>query len=152
MSRKAIGNLIKQGLRKAYRSKTAPLQTASKIASRVSPRSKIAAGLAAIASPAVLNPGSGKKAAPKATEQKAPPKSPKRTIKGQSRLKGGTYTQGKRTGSKAGGGKVVSPFGLGMPGDDMSLDSPVRTNRLKKMKAGGLAIKGHGKAFLKSKR
>ena len=148
----AIGKLIKGALRKAYRSKTAPLQTASKIASRVSPRSKIAAGLAAIASPAVLNPGSGKKAAPKATKQKAPPKSPKRTIKGQSRLKGGTYTQGKRTGSKAGGGKVGSPFGLGMPGDDMSLDSPVKTNRLKKMKAGGLAIKGQGKAFLKSKR
>ena len=147
----AIGKLVKGALRKAYKAKTAPLQTASKIASRVSPRSKIAAGLAAIASPAVLNPGSGKKAAPKATEQKAPPKSPKRTIKGQSRLKGGTYTQGKRTGSKAGGGKVGSPFGLRMPGDDMSLDLPVKTNRMA-MKAGGLAIKGHGKAFLKSKR
>ena len=148
----AVGKLIKGALRKAYRAKTAPLQTASKIASRVSPRSKIAAGLSAIASPAVLNPGSGKKAAPKATKQKAPPKSSKRKIKGQSRLKGGTYTQGKRTGSKAGGGKVGSPFGLGLPGDDMSLDLPVRTNKLKKMKAGGLAVKGHGKAFLKSKR
>jgi hypothetical protein len=44
-----IGKLIKQGLRKAYKGKTAPLQAGSKIANKVAPRSKIAAALAAIA-------------------------------------------------------------------------------------------------------
>ena len=40
---------------------------------------------------------------------------------------------------------------MGMPGDDMSTIAR-RPNRVKRMKAGGLAIKGQGKAFLKSKR
>jgi hypothetical protein len=52
-----IGKLIKQGLRKAYQGKTAPLQAGSKLANRLAPNSKVAATLAAIASPAMLQEG-----------------------------------------------------------------------------------------------
>jgi hypothetical protein len=44
-----IGKLIKQGLRKAYQGKTAPLQAGSKLANRLAPNSKVAATLAALA-------------------------------------------------------------------------------------------------------
>jgi hypothetical protein len=50
-----IGKLIKQGLRKAYKGKTAPLQAGSKLANRLAPNSKVAATLAALASPSILN-------------------------------------------------------------------------------------------------
>jgi hypothetical protein len=52
-----IGKLIKAGLRKAYQGKTAPLQAGSKLANRLAPNSKVAATLAAIASPAMLQEG-----------------------------------------------------------------------------------------------
>jgi hypothetical protein len=52
-----IGKLIKAGLRKAYKGKTAPLQAGSKLANRLAPNSKVAATLAAIASPAMLQEG-----------------------------------------------------------------------------------------------
>ena len=40
-----------------------------------------------------------------------------------------------------------------VPGEDMGRMTPMpMKQRLKRMKAGGLAIKGQGKAFLKSKR
>jgi hypothetical protein len=57
-----IGKLIKAGLRKAYQGKTAPLQAGSKLANRLAPNSKVAATLAAIASPAMLQEGPSKKA------------------------------------------------------------------------------------------
>ena len=151
MARRKIANLIKEGLKKAYQTKTAPLQAASKVARRVSPNSKIATALAALATPAILNPSKApaKKQPPK---EKAPPKAPTKRIKGSSRTEGGTYTQGKRTGSKAGGGKLGSPFGFNLPGDDMALIPRNAPGKIKRMKGGGLAIKGQGKAFLKSKR
>jgi hypothetical protein len=156
MSRKAIGNLIKQGLRKAYKGKTAPLQAASKVANKISPRSKIAAGLAAIASPAVLNETAkrkapeAKKAQPKKVKEKAPVKAPQKRVQGNA-AKRGTYTSRKRTGEGDQGSYSNIMPTMGMPGDDMMSPMPPRS-RARRMKAGGLAVKGQGKAFIKSKK
>ena len=152
MARRKIANLIKEGLKKAYQTKTAPLQAASKVASRVSPRSKIAAGLAALATPAILNPS---KAPAKKTQ---PPRKQKgqginkpKSIKGSSSNKRGTFTSRKRTGEgNQGNYSNIMPT-MGMPGDNMTAPMPPRS-RARRMKAGGLAVKGQGKAFLKSKR
>tara|TARA_R110002012_G_scaffold269160_1_gene453221 strand:- start:51 stop:491 length:441 start_codon:yes stop_codon:yes gene_type:complete len=145
----AIRKLIKGALRKAYKTKTAPLQTASKIASRVSPRSKIAAGLAAAASPGILNSGPSKKStAPKKPKKETTDptrKASTKKIKGRS-AKGKV---GKTRESDTSNFESVLPT-MAMPGDDMA-SRPTRP-KMRKMKAGGLAVKGHGKAFLKSKR
>ena len=152
----ALGKAIRAALKKAYQRKTAPLQAASKVASRVSPRSKIAAGLAAIASPAILNPS---KAPAKKTQ---PPRKQKgqginkpKSIKGSSSNKRGTFTSRKRTGEgNQGNYSNIMPT-MGMPGDNMmdNMTAPMPPrSRARRMKAGGLAVKGQGKAFLKSKR
>jgi hypothetical protein len=158
MSRKAIGNLIKQGLRKAYKGKTAPLQALSKGASRIAPDSKMAAMLAAAASPSILNPSSGKKAPPKKVKEKAPTKAPEKRVQGNA-AKRGTYTARKRTGSKIGRvgkrnspGNAIDPsFDFNIPGQDISPAS-MRRGPIRRMKGGGLAMKGQGKAFIKSKK
>ena len=149
MARKKIANLIKSGLRKAYQAKTAPLQAANRVARKVSPRSKIAAGLAAIASPAILNE-TAKRKAPEAKKAQPAPRKPSRRIKGNA-AKRGTYTSRKRTGEGDQGSYSNIMPTMGMPGDDMMTPMPPRS-RARRMRAGGLAIKGQGKAFLKSKR
>ncbi len=155
----AVGKLIKGALRKAYKAKTAPLQTASKIASRVSPRSKIAAGLAAAASPGILAPsagkakagvtkkGAGKVAQKGGTTERTPSRKPVAKKKKQTRSAKGKV--GKNRTSDTSNFESVLPT-MAMPGDDMA-SRPTRP-KMRKMKAGGLAVKGHGKAFLKSKR
>jgi len=158
MSRKAIGNLIKQGLRKAYQAKTAPLQAANRVARTIAPKSKIAAGLAAVATPSILNPSSGKKAQPKKVKEKASVKAPQKRVQGNA-AKRGTYTSRKGTGAKIGRvgkrslpGNAIDPsFDFNIPGQDIS-PAIMRQGPAKRMKAGGLAIKGQGKAFLKSSR
>ena len=152
MPRKKIANLIKEGLKKAYQRKTAPLQAASKVARRVSPNSKIATALAALATPAILNPSKApaKKPQPPRKEKEQSINKPK-SIKGSSSNKRGTFTSRKRTGEGDQGSYSNIMPTMGMPGDDMSTIAR-RPNRVKRMKAGGLAIKGQGKAFLKSKR
>ena len=152
MARKKIANLIKEGLKKAYQRKTAPLQAASKVARRVSPNSKIATALAALATPAILNPSKApaKKPQPPRKEKEQGINKPK-SIKGSSSNKRGTFTSRKRTGEGDQGSYSNIMPTMGMPGDDMSTIAR-RPNRVKRMKAGGLAIKGQGKAFLKSKR
>jgi len=152
MARKKIANLIKEGLKKAYQRKTAPLQAASKVARRVSPNSKIATALAALATPAILNPSKApaKKPQPPRKEKEQGINKPK-SIKGSSSNKRGTFTSRKRTGEGDQGNYSNIMPTMGMPGDDMSTIAR-RPNRVKRMKAGGLAIKGQGKAFLKSKR
>ena len=148
----ALGKAIRAALKKAYQRKTAPLQAASKVARRVSPRSKIAAGLAALATPAILNPSKApaKKPQPPRKEKEQGINKPK-SIKGSSSNKRGTFTSRKRTGEGDQGNYSNIMPTMGMPGDDMSTIAR-RPNRVKRMKAGGLAIKGQGKAFLKSKR
>ena len=148
----ALGKAIRAALKKAYQRKTAPLQAASKVASRVSPRSKIAAGLAALATPAILNPSKApaKKPQPPRKQKEQGINKPK-SIKGSSSNKRGTFTSRKRTGEGDQGNYSNIMPTMGMPGDDMSTIAR-RPNRVKRMKAGGLAIKGQGKAFLKSKR
>ena len=152
MARKKIANLIKEGLKKAYQRKTAPLQAASKVARRVSPNSKIATALAALATPAILNPSKApaKKPQPPRKEKEQGINKPK-SIKGSSSNKRGTFTSRKRTGEGDQGSYSNIMPTMGMPGDDMSTIAR-RPNRVKRMKGGGLAIKGQGKAFLKSKR
>ena len=152
MPRKKIANLIKEGLKKAYQRKTAPLQAASKVARRVSPNSKIATALAALATPAILNPSKApaKKPQPPRKEKEQGINKPK-SIKGSSSNKRGTFTSRKRTGEGDQGSYSNIMPTMGMPGDDMSTIAR-RPNRVKRMKGGGLAIKGQGKAFLKSKR
>jgi len=152
MARRKIANLIKEGLKKAYQTKTAPLQAASKVANKISPRSKIAAGLAALATPAILNPSKApaKKPQPPRKQKEQGINKPK-SIKGSSSNKRGTFTSRKRTGEGDQGSYSNIMPTMGMPGDDMSTIAR-RPNRVKRMKAGGLAIKGQGKAFLKSKR
>ena len=152
MPRKKIANLIKEGLKKAYQRKTAPLQAASKVARRVSPNSKIATALAALATPAILNPSKApaKKPQPPRKEKEQSINKPK-SIKGSSSNKRGTFTSRKRTGEGDQGSYSNIMPTMGMPGDDMSTIAR-RPNRVKRMKGGGLAIKGQGKAFLKSKR
>ena len=148
----AIRKLIKGALRKAYKTKTAPLQTASKIASRVSPRSKIAAGLAAAASPGILNSGPSKKStAPKKPKKETTDptrKASTKKIKGRS-AKGKV---GKTRESDTSNFESLMPT-MRVPGEDMGrMTSMPMRQRARRMKAGGLAIKGQGKAFLKSKR
>ena len=155
----AIGNLIKSGLRKAYKAKTAPMQAANRVSRTIAPKSKIAAGLAAIASPGILNSGSSKKATGKkktgagkvaqkgGTTERTPPSKPTaKKIKGRS-AKGKV---GKTRESDTSNFESLMPT-MRMPGEDMMTPMPMR-QRARRMKAGGLAIKGQGKAFLKSKR
>ena len=148
----ALGKAIRAALKKAYQRKTAPLQAASKVARRVSPNSKIATALAALATPAILNPSKApaKKPQPPRKEKEQGINKPK-SIKGSSSNKRGTFTSRKRTGEGDQGSYSNIMPTMGMPGDDMSTIAR-RPNRVKRMKAGGLAIKGQGKAFLKSKR
>ena len=150
-----IGKLIKAGLRKAYQGKTAPLQTGSKIANKLAPNSKIAATLAAIANPAMLQEGPPTmKSAPtprRDSPEQAPTQPRPSAPRGSSANTRGTFTARKRTGEgDQGSFDSVMPT-MGMPGQDMMTPMPVR-QRARRMKAGGLAIKGQGKAFLKSKR
>jgi hypothetical protein len=151
-----IGKLIKAGLRKAYQGKTAPLQAGSKLANRLAPNSKVAATLAAIASPAMLQEGPSKKApvAKNPVKETTDPtrKAPTKRIQGNAANRG-TFTARKRTGSRpgAGGGTTGSPFAFNLPGQDISPAS-MRRGPIRRMKGGGLAMKGQGKAFLKSKR
>ena len=148
----AIGKLIKGALRKAYKAKTAPLQAANRVARTIAPKSKIAGAIAALATPAILNPSKApaKKPQPPRKEKEQGINKPK-SIKGSSSNKRGTFTARKRTGEgNQGTFDGVMPM-MGMPGDDMSTIAR-RPNRVKRMKGGGLAIKGQGKAFLKSKR
>jgi hypothetical protein len=150
-----IGKLIKQGLRKAYKGKTAPLQAGSKIANRLAPNSKVAATLAALASPSILNSSSRPPAPTNQNTPKeiVPTQAPAKRIQGNAANRG-TYTARKRTGSRpgAGGGTTGSPFAFNLPGDDMASIPRNAPGKVKRMKAGGLAIKGQGKAFLNSKR
>lgn len=155
MARRKIGDLIKEGLRRAYKAKTSPLQAGSKVANRIAPKSKIATALAALATPAILNPSSGTKAPANKPQpprkQKEQGINKKKSIKGSSSNKRGTFTSRKRTGEgDQGNFNSVMPT-MGMPGQDMMAPMPTRS-RARRMKAGGLAIKGQGKAFLKSKR
>ena len=150
MSRKAIRNIIKSGLRKAYKAKTAPLQAANRVARTIAPNSRIAAGLAAAASPGILESGPSKKstATKKPTKKTTDPtrKASTKKIKGRS-AKGKV---GKTRESDTSNFESLMPT-MGMPGQDMMAPMPTRS-RARRMKAGGLAIKGQGKAFLKSKR
>ena len=148
----AIGKLIKGALRKAYQRNTAPLQAANRVARTIAPKSKIAGAIAALATPAILNPSKApaKKPQPPRKEKEQGINKPK-SIKGSSSNKRGTFTSRKRTGEGDQGSYSNIMPTMGMPGDDMSTIAR-RPNRVKRMKAGGLAIKGQGKAFLKSKR
>jgi len=169
MARKAIfdrfGNIIKSGLQKVYKAKTAPLQVANTVARTIAPNSKIAGAIAAAASPGILKPSSvTKEPAKKEPAKKEPAKKPQpprkqkeqginkqKSIKGSSSNKRGTFTSRKRTGEgDQGNFNSVMPT-MGMPGQDMMAPMPTRS-RARRMKSGGLAIKGQGKAFLKSKR
>jgi hypothetical protein len=155
-----IGKLIKQGLRKAYQGKTAPLQAGSKIANRLAPNSKVAATLAALASPSILNSNSRP---PAPTNQNTPKeivplKLQQKEFKAMQPTEE-RYTARKRTGSKIGrvgkrnspGNAIDASFDFNIPGQDISPAS-MRQGPIRGMKAGGLAIKGQGKAFLNSKR
>ena len=157
-----IGKLIKAGLRKAYKGKTAPLQAGSKLANRLAPNSKVAATLAALASPSILNSGPRKKApvAKNPVKETTDPtrKAPAKRVQGNAANRG-TFTARKRTGSKIGrvgkrnspGNAIDASFDFNIPGQDIS-SSSMRRGPIRGMKGGGLAIKGQGKAFLKSKR
>jgi hypothetical protein len=150
-----IGKLIKQGLRKAYKGKTAPLQAGSKLANRLAPNSKVAATLAALASPSILNSSSRPPAPTNQNTPKeiVPTQAPAKRIQGNAANRG-TFTARKRTGSRpgAGGGTTGSPFAFNLPGDDMASIPRNAPGKVKRMNAGGLAIKGLGKAFKNSKR
>ena len=152
MSRKAIGNFIKSGLRKAYKAKTPPLQAANRVARTIAPNSKIAGAIAAAASPGILNSGPSKKstAPKKPTKKTTDPirKAPTKRIKGRS-AKGKV---GKTRESDTSNFESLMPT-MSVPGEDMGRMTPMpMRQRARRMKAGGLAIKGQGKAFLKSKR
>jgi hypothetical protein len=99
-----IGKLIKAGLRKAYQGKTAPLQAGSKLANRLAPNSKVAATLAAIASPAMLQEGPPTmKSAPRRDSPEQAPTQPRPSApRGSSANTRGTFTARKRTGSRPG--------------------------------------------------
>ena len=159
----AIGKLVKGALRKAYKAKTAPLQAANRVARTIAPKSKIAGAIAALATPSILNSEPSKKATGKkktgagkvaqkrgTTERTHNTKPTAKRIKGNAARRG-TYTSRKRTGEGDQGSYSNIMPTMGMPGDDMSTIAR-RPNRVKRMKGGGLAIKGQGKAFLKSKR
>lgn len=146
----AIGKLIKGALRKAYQRNTAPLQAANRVARTIAPNSKIAGAIAAAASPGILNSGPSKKStAPKKPKKETTDptrKASTKKIKGRS-AKGKV---GKTRESDTSNFESLMPT-MRMPGEDMMTPMPMR-QRARRMKAGGLAIKGQGKAFLKSKR
>ena len=159
----ARSNIIKDVLKRLYQRSTPQLQVGSKIANRFSPKSKIATTLAALATPGILNSEPSKKATGKkktgagkvaqkggTTERTHNTKPTAKRIKGNAARRG-TYTSRKRTGEGDQGSYSNIMPTMGMPGDDMSTIAR-RPNRVKRMKGGGLAIKGQGKAFLKSKR
>jgi hypothetical protein len=148
----AIGKLIKGALRKAYQRNTAPLQAANRVARTIAPKSKIAAGLAAIASPGILNSEPSKKStAPKKPKKETTDptrKASTKKIKGRS-AKGKV---GKTRESDTSNFESLMPT-MRVPGEDMGrMTSMPMRQRARRMKAGGLAVKGQGKAFLKSKR
>ena len=155
-----IGKLIKAGLRKAYQGKTAPLQAGSKLANRLAPNSKVAATLAALASPSILNSNSRPPAPTNQNTPKeiVPTQAPAKRIQGNAANRG-TFTARKRTGSKIGrvgkrnspGNAIDASFDFNIPGQDISPAS-MRRGPIRGMKGGGLAIKGQGKAFKNSKR
>ena len=160
----SIGKLVKGALRTAYKAKTAPLQAANRVARTIAPNTKIATALAALATPGILNSGPSKKAtglkkktgAGKVAQKGGTTERTHNTKPTAKRIKGnaarrGTYTSRKRTGEGDQGSYSNIMPTMGMPGDDMSTIAR-RPNRARRMKAGGLAIKGQGKAFLKSKR
>jgi hypothetical protein len=133
-----IGKLIKQGLRKAYKGKTAPLQAGSKLANRLAPNSKVAATLAALASPSILNSSSRPPAPTNQNTPKeiVPTQAPAKRIQGNAANRG-TFTARKRTGSRpgAGGGTTGSPFAFNLPGDDMaSIPRNAKVKRMAKLK------------------
>jgi len=146
----AIGKLVKGALRKAYKAKTAPLQAANRVARTIAPKSKIAGAIAAVATPSILNSGPSKKStAPKKPKKETTDptrKASTKKIKGRS-AKGKV---GKTRESDTSNFESLMPT-MRMPGEDMMTPMPMR-QRARRMKAGGLAIKGQGKAFLKSKR
>ena len=143
----AKSNIVKNILKRLYQRSTPQLQVASKIASKVSPKSKIAATIAALATPSLLGTKTKarKRGGGKLTQKRGTPR-----IKGTSARRG-TYTARKRTGEGDQGSYANIMPTMGMPGQDMSKIAR-RPNRVKRMKGGGIAIKGQGKAFLKSKR
>jgi len=146
----AIGKLVKGALRKAYKAKTAPLQAANRVARTIAPKSKIAGAIAAVATPSILNSGPSKKStAPKKPKKETTDptrKASTKKIKGRS-AKGKV---GKTRESDTSNFESLMPT-MRVPGDDMMAPMPSRS-RARRMKAGGLAIKGQGKAFLKSSR
>jgi hypothetical protein len=89
-----IGKLIKQGLRKAYQGKTAPLQAGSKLANRLAPNSKVAATLAALASPSILNSNSRPPAPTNQNTPKeiVPTQAPAKRIQGNAANRGTLYS------------------------------------------------------------
>jgi len=155
----AIGKLVKGALRKAYKAKTAPLQAANRVARTIAPNTKIANALAAAASPGILAPsagkakagvtkkGAGKVAQKGRTTERTPPSKPVAKKKKQTRSAKGKV--GKNRTSDTSNFESVLPT-LAMPGDDMASRST--RPKIRRMKGGGIAIKGQGKAFLKSKR
>jgi len=146
----AIGKLIKGALRKAYQRNTAPLQAANRVARTIAPKSKIAGAIAAAASPGILNSEPSKKStAPKKPKKETTDptrKASTKKIKGRS-AKGKV---GKTRESDTSNFESLMPT-MRMPGEDMMTPMPPRS-RARRMRAGGLAIKGQGKAFLKSSR
>ena len=100
-------------------------------------------------SPAGIEKKKKKKEKPRLTRVKKPKKS--RPIIGSTANTRGTYTSRKRTGEgDQGTYRNIRPT-MGTPGQDMSAIAR-KPNRVLRMKGGGIAIKGQGKAFLKSKR
>jgi|TARA_R110000851_G_scaffold118950_1_gene246538 hypothetical protein len=159
----ARSNIIKDVLKRLYQRSSPQLQAANRVARTIAPKSKIAGAIAALATPSILNSEPSKKATGKkktgagkvaqkrgTTERTHNTKPTAKRIKGNAARRG-TYTSRKRTGEGDQGSYSNIMPTMGMPGDDMSTIAR-RPNRVKRMKGGGLAIKGQGKAFLKSKR
>ena len=146
----AIGKLVKGALRKAYKAKTAPLQAANRVARTIAPKSKIAGAIAAVATPSILNSGPSKKStAPKKPKKETTDPTRKASTK-KIRGRSAKGKVGKTRESDTSNFESLMPT-MRVPGDDMMAPMPSRS-RARRMKAGGLAIKGQGKAFLKSSR
>tara|TARA_R110000787_G_scaffold274482_1_gene382446 strand:- start:206 stop:655 length:450 start_codon:yes stop_codon:yes gene_type:complete len=148
----SIGKLVKGALRTAYKAKTAPLQAANRVARTIAPNTKIATALAAAASPKILASSAGKAGAGKVaqkggTTERTPPSKPTvKKIKGKSAK--GKGKVGKKRASDTSNFESLRPT-MTTPGEAIA----PKTRRMPaRMKGGGLAIKGQGKAFLNSKR
>ena len=128
----------KSALRGAYRKSLGPqANMLQKGLDFVAPGSKASRAVSAIVDPKILG---GKGGGPKTASKNNSPKPTK--VKAKS-AKGKV---GKNRGGDAGSDGEVQ---LTMPGQDIA---PKRRRMPARMKGGGLAIKGQGKAFLKSTR